>query len=242
MHAIVLAGGYGTRLASFAGERPKVLAPVLGVPFADYLLHHLKKQGIRHVVMCVGYMGNEVEKYLGDGKRFGVSLAYSYDEGTGSRAICGTAHAVRKACRSIRQPFFVVNGDTLVPEPWAPMLERYRNSDALAMIAVYKNANNIWPSNVELASGKVERYSKTIRTRQTIYIDAGVGLFRAEAFERFPELAQMPELFGALSNSRLLGGFEMTSRFYEINTPSSLFEMENYLSAKSFHTPASKRL
>ena len=61
----VLAGGLGTRLRSVLADCPKVLAPVRGKPFLAYLLEHLAGQGLRGVVLCVGYRGEQVEAVFG---------------------------------------------------------------------------------------------------------------------------------------------------------------------------------
>lgn len=231
MEAIVLAGGYGTRLTCVPAGCPKVLAPVRGVPFVEHLLNHLKQQGISRIVMCVGYRGQEVERFLGGGEQFGLSIEYSYDDEHQSDFARGAAFAVRRACRLVQEPFFVVNGDTLVPGLWAPILEYHISSGYLATIAVYNNANRIWPSNVELSNGRVQRYSKKAQTEETLFIDAGVGIFCAEVFELCGGVTEMPDVLSALSNLGLLGGFEMSSRFYEINTPASLDDMEHYLAS-----------
>ena len=64
MHAIILAGGKGTRLRE-AFDGPKVLAPVGGRPFLSLLLEHLERHGVRHVTMAVGYRAEEIIEAIG---------------------------------------------------------------------------------------------------------------------------------------------------------------------------------
>ena len=74
---LVLCGGLGTRLRAAVADRPKVLAPVDGVPFLDYLLAHLARQGFTDVVLATGYLGEMVEDHAGDGSRHGVRARYA---------------------------------------------------------------------------------------------------------------------------------------------------------------------
>ena len=85
----VLAGGLGTRLRCVLADCPKVLAPVAGKPFLAYLLEHLAGQGLRDVVLCVGYRSAQVEAVFGRSYA-GLRVAYSCEQ-----APLGTAGAVR---------------------------------------------------------------------------------------------------------------------------------------------------
>ena len=75
----ILAGGLATRLRPLTEKVPKVLLPIAGKPFLAHQLELLKSQGIRRVVLCLGYLGDLVEKEFGDGRSFGVQLDYSFD-------------------------------------------------------------------------------------------------------------------------------------------------------------------
>ena len=64
--AVILAGGFGTRLRSAVPDLPKAMAPVAGKPFLEILLAHLDKKGIRHVILSVGYLAEIIESHFGD--------------------------------------------------------------------------------------------------------------------------------------------------------------------------------
>ncbi len=105
--AAVLAGGLGTRLRGVLADCPKVLAPVKGKPFLAYLLEHLAGQGLRDVVLCVGYGSEQVEAVFGRSYA-GLRLAYSCEP-----APLGTAGAVRLALPMLESdPVLVMNGDS----------------------------------------------------------------------------------------------------------------------------------
>ena len=105
--AIVLAGGFGTRLRGVVDDVPKPLAPVVGRPFLAWLLDALAAQGFRHVVFATGYRGEQVEAALGGSWR-GMRLDYSREQeplGTGGAIALAMERVAGVAC-------FVLNGDT----------------------------------------------------------------------------------------------------------------------------------
>ena len=80
IEAVVLAGGAGTRLRSVVSSVPKPLAPVGDRPFLELLVRQLHHQGIRRIVMCTGYLSEQVESAFGDGRDLGVEIRYSKEE------------------------------------------------------------------------------------------------------------------------------------------------------------------
>jgi len=105
--AVVLAGGFGTRLRGVVDDVPKPLAPVAGRPFLAWLLDELARQGLRRVVLATGYRGEQIEAALGRDWR-GMSLEYSREPeplGTGGAIALAMQCVAGEAC-------FVLNGDT----------------------------------------------------------------------------------------------------------------------------------
>src|SRR5262249_51348044 len=80
LQCVILAGGLGTRMRPLTETVPKALVPVLGRPFADWQLTLLREQGAERVVYCTGYRGGMLRAHVGDGSRFGLTVAWS-DEG-----------------------------------------------------------------------------------------------------------------------------------------------------------------
>jgi len=106
--AIILAGGFGTRLRSVVSDVPKCMALVNKKPFLHYLLEFLQKKGIEHFIFSVGYLHEEIEKYLHEN--------YSdldYDISLETEPM-GTGGAIKLACaKTSEQNVLVCNGDTL---------------------------------------------------------------------------------------------------------------------------------
>ena len=90
----ILAGGLATRMRPVTERIPKALIEVAGLPFVAHQLALLRREGVERVVLCVGFLGEMIEASIGDGARFGLSVAYSFDGekllGTGQPAINGT--------------------------------------------------------------------------------------------------------------------------------------------------------
>src|SRR5436309_789926 len=93
MPAIILAGGLATRLRPITQKIPKALVDVCGRPFLWHQLQLLKSHGIRRVVLAVGYLGEMIQQYFGDGSELEISIQYSFD----GPSLLGTAGAIRKA-------------------------------------------------------------------------------------------------------------------------------------------------
>jgi D-glycero-alpha-D-manno-heptose 1-phosphate guanylyltransferase len=136
MEAIVLAGGFGTRLASAIQGIPKVLAPVGNRPFLELLLRRLKQKGMRRAILSVGYLASMIRERFGE--QFDeMELAYSVEDeplGTGGAAL----RALTLACSA---SVFVLNGDTFVDIDYAAMLSRHIDLGATASLAVAEVAD-----------------------------------------------------------------------------------------------------
>src|ERR1700726_900608 len=77
--AAILAGGLATRMRPVTERIPKALIQVAGRPFVEHQLRLLQREGVRKIVLCVGYLGEMIEVVIGDGSRFGISVSYSFD-------------------------------------------------------------------------------------------------------------------------------------------------------------------
>ena len=79
MKALILCGGLGTRLRRVIDDRPKPMVLVAGRPFLEYLIWQLKRYGFRDIVLCIGYLGDQVRAYFGDGSDWYVHISYSHE-------------------------------------------------------------------------------------------------------------------------------------------------------------------
>ena len=227
----LLAGGLATRLRPITETIPKAMVEVAGRPFIDHQLDLLRRNGIRKVVMCLGYLGKQVEEHVGDGAAFGMEVQYAYD----GEKLMGTGGAVRRALPLLGDVFWVMYGDSYMDIDYRAALEHFDRSGADALMTVLRNDNRWDTSNVVFRDGRLLRYEKKQRTPEMNYIDYGVALLRRAAAERIPQDRpfDLAELYTSLVAEGRMVGYEVFNRFYEIGTPAGLEEAANYLSARA---------
>ena len=174
----ILAGGLATRLRPITEKIPKALVPVAGRPFLEHQLHSLRDQGIRRVVLCLGYLGEMVRQEIGPGRAFGLDIAYSFDGPT----LLGTAGAIRQALPLLGEEFFVLYGDSYLRVDYHAALCAFRASQKPALMTVFRNRDQWDTSNVWFEDGQIRMYSKKDRVPEMHYIDYGLSLFRSSVF------------------------------------------------------------
>jgi NDP-sugar pyrophosphorylase family protein len=210
---------------------PKSLIEVNGEPFAVHQLRLLREKGIRHVVLCVGHLGPLVQRAIGDGSALGLQVDYSFD----GPALLGTAGAIKNALPLLGDPFFVMYGDSYLPCDYAAVARNFETAGVLGMMTVFRNEGQWDTSNVEYEAGKVIAYSKKERTPRMHYIDYGLGVFRAAAFQSLPagKAYDLAELYAELLRGTQLAAFEVRERFYEIGSPAGLRETGEFLATRA---------
>jgi NDP-sugar pyrophosphorylase family protein len=226
----ILAGGQATRLQPITAGVPKSLLELNGVPFAVHQLRLLQSKGIRRVVLCVGHLGTLIQSAIGDGAALGLRVDYSFD----GRALLGTAGAIKNALPKLGNSFFVMYGDSYLPCDYAAIALNFESAGVLGLMTVFRNEGKWDTSNVEFEAGKILAYSKINRTPRMHYIDYGLGVFRAEAFQSLPagRVCDLTEVYTDLLQRKQLAAFEVRERFYEIGSPAGLRETAEFLAAR----------
>jgi UDP-N-acetylglucosamine diphosphorylase / glucose-1-phosphate thymidylyltransferase / UDP-N-acetylgalactosamine diphosphorylase / glucosamine-1-phosphate N-acetyltransferase / galactosamine-1-phosphate N-acetyltransferase len=107
--AVILAAGEGQRLRPFTVTKPKAMLSIAGKPILQYVIESLEQNGIREVVIVVGYHREQVFDYFGTGEQFGVEISYVVQE----RQL-GTAHALAQAKNAVKGEFILLPGDNLI--------------------------------------------------------------------------------------------------------------------------------
>jgi NDP-sugar pyrophosphorylase family protein len=151
----------------------------------------------------------------------------------------GTAGAIRNALPKLGDSFFVMYGDSYLPCDYAAIARQFEAAAVLGMMTVFRNEGKWDTSNVEFEAGGFEggrilAYSKTERTPRMRYIDYGLGVFRAEAFQGLPvgKPCDLAKLYTDLLQRKQLAAFEVGERFYEIGSPAGLQETAEFLAAR----------
>lgn len=212
----ILAGGLGTRLGLLARGRPKALVNVHGLPFLDYQLHWAARQGIRRVVMCVGYGSLQIRRHLEARRPRGIDICFS-DEGSRPR---GTAAALRRALPMLGSRFLVLYGDSYLPVRYAALERAHRRLGFPALMAVYRNTGRFDRSNVAPAGRRVGRYVAG-GERGLSWVDAGLAVLAPIVLAGAPEKG-LAELYTRLAAEGRLGCWRTRHRFWEVGSPGGL--------------------
>lgn len=224
---VILAGGLATRLRPITETIPKSLVPVGGKPFIFHQLEFLKRNGVREIVLCVGVMGEMIQRAVEGGETFGLRIRYMWD---GPEPL-GTGGALKQALPHLHKTFIVLYGDSYLDISMRAVYEEFMRSDKFGLMAVFRNDGRWDTSNVHFESGEILQYDKKHPSPLMHHIDYGLGIFQAEAFDRYPggRAFDMEIVYQDLLHDHQLAVFEATNRFYEIGSPGGLAELEQHL-------------
>jgi len=223
----ILAGGLATRLRPLTEKVPKALLDIGGEPFIAHQLRLLRAGGIRRAVLCAAYLGEMIRDVVGDGGRYGMEVAFSFDGGR----LLGTGGAVRKALPLLSPRFFVIYGDSYLPCPYQAIAAAFLAGGKRGLMTVYRNEGRFDSSNVEFAGGRVLAYDKKNVTPRMKHVDYGLSVFEQSVFAERPadEPFDLAGVFADLVARDDLAAFEVAERFYEIGSPQGLEETRRYI-------------
>lgn len=227
--AVILAGGLGTRLRSVVPDNPKVLAPVKGRPFISYLLDDLAQAGVKRVVLCTGYRGEQVETELKTTYK-GMKLSYSRENFP-----LGTAGALKNALPLIQNNrLLVMNGDSYLETDLHSLADFHSEKSATCSMALVHIPDTARYGRVELDKNQSVRHFVEKGSGQGPgTINAGVYLFERHVIDRIPpgrEVSLERDVLPSLIGDNFFG-FPGKGRFIDIGTPESYQEAELFFSA-----------
>ena len=214
MQSLILAGGLGTRLRRTAGNRSKPMALIKGRPFLEYLLWQLKKYRLREIVLCIGYLGNQIKEYFGDGRKWGVSIRYSQE-----RIPLGTGGAIKLAENLVKgDTLLVMNGDSFLDIGLDELIEYHYQKKALATLALVEVENVGAYGVVEIdKKGRIVNFVEKRRYSSSKLINGGVYVFNRELMNFIPRgrrVSLEEEIFPKLVGNDFFG---MAKKIYFID-------------------------
>jgi D-glycero-alpha-D-manno-heptose 1-phosphate guanylyltransferase len=230
MDAIVLAGGFGTRLRSAVPDVPKPLAPINGRPFLEYLLDYWIGQSIARFVLSVGYLHEMIEQRFGTVYR-GCPIEYAVEKqplGTGGGLL-------QAAAKVISADVLALNGDTFFEVPLTAMRGRHRHCAAACTMAMFETADAARYMRMTLDdSGKIASFGEPAAT-STGYANGGVYLMRTDMLRETPWQAGVPVsleqrlLPDWLRAGSVICGFPCAGRFIDIGIPADYLRAQEWL-------------
>ena len=185
VEAIILAGGYGTRLKSVVSDVPKPMASIQSKPFLAYLLDHLKQSGFTEIILTVGYQHQVIMDYFGHQYQ-SMKLKYSIE-----KELLGTGGAIKKACEySDSDLLFVINGDTFVEVDYFSLLQQHLSHASSLSMTLKKLPDVSRYGSVIVENGSVVSFTEKGLSGPGL-INAGVYLLHKKIFD----ISQLPHTF-----------------------------------------------
>ncbi len=135
MKVIIMAVGKGTRIASVRNDIPKPMIPICGKPILQYQIENLCSFGLTDIILVIGYLGDVIENYFGDGSRFGVNLSYFVETEP-----LGTAGALFKMS-GLTEDFLLLCGDIIFDIDFSRFIAFHKQHDALASLMSHPNSH-----------------------------------------------------------------------------------------------------
>lgn len=232
LQTVVLAGGLGTRMRPATARVPKALLPVAGQPFAFWQMRMLARNGVHDVLYAVGYLGEQVEDYVGDGSKWGLSVRYSYEEG----GLLGTGGALRLAFDRglLDSSFFVIYGDSYLNLEFDRVEKQFKACSEPALMVVLESDGRWGPNNVIFEKDRILRYDKRAahRSREMQHIDYGLLALERDVIVGNigpRKVRDLADVLAQLSREGRLAGYEVATRFYEVGSSSGLSDLEAHL-------------
>lgn len=229
--AFILAGGLGKRLRQVVSDRPKPMADVLGQPFLEILTRLLVAKGIHKFVMLVGYKADSIEEHFNDSRFGDLEIMFSHETEP-----LGTGGAVKNAQRFATDPTLLVNGDTYLDANIKELYEFHKVRGADVTISLFQVADVSRYGSVSLNSDGlvIKFHEKSGNLCNSGLINAGVSLVSRSFIDALPEQSQFSmeiEVFPKLANTGRMFGLEQKGLFFDIGTPESYLEFQEFVSS-----------
>lgn len=226
MKALVLAGGFGTRLRPLSCTRPKMLFPLANQTLLDWTLKNLSEGGVDTVVLAVNYMAEALVRYFGPTK-FDLGIIYSRE----GRPL-GTGGPIKKAEDLLvdDEPFLVLNGDVISDIDYRRIVEYHKSKGAAATIALIRVPDPSRYGAVEMdTEGRVLRFVEKPEKGEapSNLINAGIYVFEKEVVDYIPaerKVSTEKEVFPILAKEGKLYGLEIHGLWLDIGVPEAYLQ------------------
>ncbi len=188
MQALILAGGFGTRLRPLTLNLPKPVVPLVNRPILAYQIELLKRANITDIILSLNYQPDKIVEVIGNGEKYGVKIKYVIEPEP-----LGTAGAVKFAEKFITQPTVILNGDNLINLDIARVADYHREKNAIATIVLQKLENPIGYGLVEIdAENRVLNFlekpsAEDLTKISTRTVNAGTYILEPSVLDLIPK-------------------------------------------------------
>jgi NDP-sugar pyrophosphorylase family protein len=229
--SVILAGGLGTRLRSVVSDRPKVLAGVCNRPFLTFLLDQLVTAQAKEVILCTGFMADEVHKELGH-KYKSLNIVYSSEPEP-----MGTGGALRLSLPLINSdPILIMNGDSHVNVDLTGYLKWFFERDRHASLLLVKVPDTgRYGKVIADDDGLIAAFEEKALDAGPGWINAGIYIMKKYLVASIPPgipYSLERQLFPDLVQKKNIYGFCTNGKFIDIGTPDAYFQAQKFFGDK----------
>jgi len=176
MKAVIMAGGFGTRLRPLTANVPKPMVPMVGKPVMEYIVELLKKHGITDIVSILYFQSEQIESHFGNGSKWGVNMSYVKAE-----ADFGTAGAVKNAQKFLDSRFIIISGDVLTDFDLSAAIAFHEKRQAKATIVLTRVENPLaYGIVITSKTGKITRFLEKPGWGQVFSDTVNTGIYILE--------------------------------------------------------------
>ena len=236
MKAVILAGGYGTRMRPLTFSKPKPLIPILNKPITEHILDYLSLHGITEVAFTTNYLREQIEDYFGN--RFkGIKLTYPVEEKP-----LGTAGCVKNIEDFFDDTFLIMQGDTVCDINLTSLIKQHKYFNGIATLAAHK-VSDPWNFGVmELEdSGRIKGFHEKPLIDDCVsdLVNTGIYVLEPEALDFIPRdtfFDFSKDLFPILLDRQSLFGVHLEGFWADIGRPEGYIRAKNWLMTQIEHS------
>jgi mannose-1-phosphate guanylyltransferase len=219
MKAVILCGGLGKRLRPLTNKIPKSMIPIGGKPILQHQIEFFRKFGVKEMHLCTSYKHSVIEKYFGDGSKFGVRISYCMDKDQR-----GTAGSIERLKEVISNDFFLINGDTVAPDLDLMKLKRFHDKSKRIATIVLVHPTSPW-GIVEVKDDLVKSFIEKPKLPQLM--NMGLYLMTPKIFSMIPRKGSMEhEVFPRLAIKKQLAAFVYEGIWKDFETLKDIEEFD----------------
>lgn len=221
--AVILAGGQGTNLRPYTYEVPKSLMPVKGKPILEYLIQNLKSTGIRHIYLCVGYLGDKIKEQIGNGEKYGLTITYVQEK---SPLLTGGALLQLKN-ELKHEPFLLLHGDIVTDFNFRDIIEFHQKETATVSVALTTVNQPQLYGQLRLHGSRLVGFYQhdEIDVIKSHLVNCGIYVCNPDIFNYFPKSVKpflFEDIIQVLVAENKVNGFVYEGNWYDVGT------LENY--------------
>ncbi len=217
--AVILAAGEGQRLRPFTVNRPKTMITIADKPILQFVIESLAQNGIRDIILVVGYRKEQVLDYIGSGEEFGVNITYV----TQAQQL-GTAHALSLVKDAVQDEFLVLPGDNLIEaqtiadfsgiQPDALLVKRVNNPERYGV--------------VNIDGGEVTGIVEKPKEAGSNLVNTGIYTFSKEVFKYTDGILDIPSVLNnMIAEGCLIKALETDGTWLDVIYPWDIISLNN---------------